>query len=107
MTPKLDAEMKQAWCTALRSGKYLQRPTKPHVRTQVPSPEDEYCPLTLLSCVVYPEMLGIMASCKGDQEMETFMFSFFGDGIPAHEVINLHWSGKTFSEIADWIEVNL
>lgn len=105
----MKAEFKQKWLEALRGGKYKQG--KNVLRTA----QDEFCCLGVLCDVVSPE--GWLAD---DSREGGFLHSDRKGFLPLgvkyetafpsiHEVklTNMNDEGKSFAEIADWIETNV
>jgi hypothetical protein len=96
----MDAELKKKWVEALRSGEYTQ--TQGHLKSS-----EGFC------------CLGVLCEVNSIKYIET---DVFGDGpnsgayIYIRDIvgsdasdtcINLNDDGKSFEEIADWIEANL
>lgn len=95
----MDAEMKAKWVAALRSGEYKQ------VRMVLRS-EDGFCCLGVLNeACGLPQTYHPTTTCFGDRRPNAPW------GFDDNVSLKLQWmndrEGKTFSEIADWVEANL
>jgi hypothetical protein len=91
----MDAELKAKWIGALRSGEYKQGRGKfEH--------EDKYCCLGVL-CVV-----GGIKPIDGDGIGNwSFTIDAIGNSGDPHVLASMNDEGKSFTEIADYIEANL
>lgn len=102
----MDAEMKETWLAALRSGKYKQG--KWNLRSEGLGEEPHFCCLGVLC-----EATGATyKACEAVKKVydDCGLLVNYG-GIPQYEVERL-WTmndrdGMPFEEIADWIEENL
>lgn len=119
----MDKELKAKWLAALRGGKYKQG--KGFLRTG----DDCFCCLGVLCDLVHPEGWGEtkkMTACVGTKSIEApaVRFNWSEDydfhSLPWHlrdeinmpgeevgEVMQMNDNGKTFSQIADYIEKKL
>lgn len=103
----MDAQLKQKWLEALRSGEYKQG--KHVLRTQ----QDEFCCLGVLCHVVSPNGWStdseggfFYGDRKGYLPVEISRATAFPTG---HELAlaGMNDNGESFAEIADWIEANI
>lgn len=104
----MDATYKEKWLEALRSGNYEQG--KGFLKNW-----DKYCCLGVL-CSIHPDTVadGSGFVIKGERGYhDTYLPDTIAEnlGLDENTLDNLvdmnDEEGKTFSEIADWIEVNL
>jgi len=105
----MDAELKQKWIDALRSGEYVQGKYK------LRSASEYWCCLGVLC-----DVCGKGEWIKGDEVSHSYLYEFNGETSTAYlpttlglEVESTVFTDmndrqeKTFAEIADWIEQNL
>ena len=113
----MNRELKTKWLEALRSGKYKQG------RMALRTIQDEFCCLGVLCDIVAPD-----AWSKRLPNSDHYIHMNNGGGIPSFNLypeyapdfapnkhgqgrlgvlVNMNDSGKTFAEIADYIEENL
>lgn len=105
----MKAELKQKWLEALRSGRYRQG--KNVLRTS----QDEFCCLGVLCDIVSPNGWLVDAGqgggfLHGDRKGFLSMAVKLATAFPElYEVTlsNMNDDGKSFAEIANWIEVNI
>jgi len=105
----MKAEFKQKWLEALRGGQYKQG--KNVLRTA----QDEFCCLGVLCDVVSPDGWEADGSLEGgflhgDRKGFLSMGVKLATSFPElHEVklSNMNDEGKSFAEIANWIEENI
>lgn len=109
MTPALKAE----WCAALRSGRYIQGRFRLH---QTTLQDERHCCLGVLCEVLGLSRIGKGYKIPSESGTEYCALSLPPEfaarlGIPGHERRHLvemnDRMGRTFPEIADWIEHNL
>ena len=112
----MDAEIKRKWVEALRSGKYAQ--TKSDLRNH-----NGYCCLGVLCDLVQPEewsepeqnfsFMHRFASSFPDADVLDIVGMHQDDGVrtdgqhPFWTLASMNDEGKSFAEIADYIEQNL
>lgn len=117
----LAPELKSKWLEALRNGGYKQG----HQELYTPSDEGDgrFCCLGVLAVVAGEDLNKIAGKCHLDDILRSDLIGTFDTGDPADPTFSsvnpdtftttqrtlagLNDSGKTFAEIADWIEVNL
>lgn len=93
----MDAELKAKWVEALRSGKYRQCQEKLHVyRT------NKYCCLGVLARICTDHSTKQLAEGISGWERLGSLDDFQGE-----KLASMNDSGKSFAEIADYIEKNL
>ena len=104
----MDAELKAKWVAALRSGEYKQGQ---HV---LRNSLDHFCCLGVLADIHSPDKWSLDKSTdnyKHDGYWEAFPRTLEDAGIIASSAMNylseMNDSGRTFAEIADYIEANL
>lgn len=105
----MKAEIKQQWLEALRSGRYKQG------QNRLRSKEDEFCCLGVLCDVVDPkawERKGSDDAGYFSHGFQSYFPSHIGNqiGLPDRETsepMSMNDNGKSFAEIADWIEANI
>lgn len=104
----MNKEIKQKWLEALRSGRYEQGTGR------LRSNHGKYCCLGVLEDVVQPEGWLRTGGCWKNRDKCSGFIShatLYESNIPpkvAYYLMSMNDdSGKTFSEIADWIEANL
>lgn len=104
----MDAELKERWVAALRSGKY------PQGRDNLREPEGGFCCLGVLCDLVAPggwrvSWDGTYYTHQGYGATNPELYRPLGVTADAEaELIDMNDSEeKTFTEIADWIEENL
>jgi hypothetical protein len=91
----MDKELKAKWVAALRSGKYAQG------QGDYFDPETgTYCCLGVLDIVDLGDACTNL-HLWGEAESKA------GESSQLQELIRMNDTGKSFSEIADWIEANL
>jgi hypothetical protein len=97
----MDAQLKSKWVEALRSGKYQQ------ARNFLKS-EDGYCCLGVL-CDIQGADFEAIREEFGSLSLSLNPAKYLGEvnTIKATELAQMNDNGKSFSEIADYIEVNL
>ena len=94
----MDAQLKKVWVEALRSGEYKQG------KGMLYRPEETHCCLGVLCKVA-----GKGSYSEGEVNLDGGYFwldGIFPDGIRTFVNMNDH-QGKSFNEIADYIEANL
>lgn len=111
----MNAELKQKWIQALRSGSYEQG--REYLRTELKSGENRFCCLGVLGHMIDPTRW----KKRHELRHETiFVFValdesslFLGEEIagldlPTQERLSeMNDDGRSFDEIADWIEANV
>lgn len=108
----MKAETKKAWVAALRSGDYLQ--CKTALRFTREGAPAHYCCLGVLcelnnDLIICPVNTSIASYKQDPRRSGTVPSGYQGlDKEAIDELITMNDSqGKTFSEIADWIEENI
>lgn len=103
MWPKIETQFKDEWVKALRSGEYKQVKN-----TLYDAKLDSYCCLGV-ACKIAIGKLRELAN--GDQfinpSIEELPSEITGVTRLAEHLATLNDSGKSFNEIADWIDANL
>jgi hypothetical protein len=104
--PKLDPEFKAKWAEALRSGKYKQG--QGELLTEL----NEYCCLGVAAMVLGVDKgllrnLGTLYDRILKTEVPRPIHGSCNDNIVVSKLTSMNDTGKSFSEIADWIEENL
>ena len=102
---KLPKSFKKKWLKALRSGKYKQQ-DEGVLRT----PENKYCCLGVAAHLVGCTWItgyGYIEKRSGIRGISKIPKILIGyEGIP-DTLAQMNDSGKSFEQIADWIEINL
>jgi hypothetical protein len=99
----MDAQLKAKWIEALRSGEYVQATglfeNCPDANGYDPKAPHGFC------------CLGVLCKTAGEPVLlaEGSNWKFVRDqiGNPTDTLVSLNDGGKSFSEIAEWIEANL
>lgn len=103
---KLPAEFKVKWLAALRSGEYKQGKSQLYNRAQ-----DTYCCLGVACRISAPDkeipMSGYILQVFADYENVPSIIVGASSKSIVSTLTYMNDSGKTFEEIADWIETNL
>jgi hypothetical protein len=98
-------EVKAKWIDALRSGKYEQG------RGQLRSKDDEYCCLGVLLDILSPDawVLNTEHGCyQSLDDRISVLPNYIENEIGRQgELIDMNDGGKSFTEIADWIQENV
>lgn len=101
---KMNPEVKQKWLKALRSGEYEQAVHWLRVDTS-------YCCLGVLTHIYEPTHESLFnCACPENEICEWAGLPFSEDSEGQNvtsELMTMNDSGKSFDEIADWIEENL
>jgi hypothetical protein len=113
---KLDPELKAKWLDALRSGKYKQGQAV--LRTS----EECFCCLGVLGDIAAPTLWATTITSENEAHISCYAFASLHDnemlreewladhGLTIDQAVNLasmNDCGKSFAEIADFIEANL
>ena len=119
-TEKLSPELKAKWIEALRSGDYAQGTGELCVLRGWGGDEYEHCCLGVLAEVAGIERERIRGKCHLSEIGNTLLGAFESDDgveystkLPythttlQRKLAGMNDNGKTFPEIADWIEANL
>lgn len=125
--PKLDPDFKRKWVEALRSGKYLQGKSLLASQSKEDADAVNYCCLGVAGCTVgipvnqmreeseFSDIIDYEVG-SGNPNLENKETSFIMSVLPRElifgnlvdKLVSLNdEQGKTFLEIADWIEENL
>lgn len=102
----MEPELKEKWIAALRSGEYKQG--KDCLRTD----SNEYCCLGVLADVINPDVWRASSSYYIWDKANTLFFTNskeeeLGIHFEATALMEMNDSGKSFPEIADYIEEKL
>lgn len=104
----MDAELKQKWITALRSGDYQQ------ASGQLRNQHAEFCCLGVLAqisgaCVWDDAGDAFVNGVRASMEDEYYLFPEFAslDLETQKHLATMNDNGRTFAEIADWVEKNV
>jgi hypothetical protein len=106
----MKVEIKQHWLEALRGNQYTQG------RRYLRRPDNTFCCLGVLCDIVDPNAwvktgVGGMYSHSADYTAllppPIALAAGIGDGVDLDFIMRMNDTGKSFAEIADWIETNV
>lgn len=108
---KLPAEFKTKWLAALRSGEYKQGRAQLHNRAQ-----NTFCCLGVACKIVAPDKeipnaSHILHHYEDFKDVPTILKGYHNNSSssdhPVYKLISMNDRGKSFEDIANWIEKNL